>query len=192
MSALDLTHALALPGWMSEDELAFLAARAQTCQRVIEVGSWLGRSTRALADHCPGTVWAVDDWRGDPGVPEDPINRVMADMGGPGAARHLFTVALMDHLTGGRVKLLTLPSVEAATQLGGEFGRGFDLIFLDGSHDYASVRADLLAYRPLVRDGGLLCGHDRGWTGVAQAVTEVLGGWRPGPGTLWLAPEEAG
>jgi len=34
MSAVNLTEALALPGWMSEDELAFLAERAQTCQRV--------------------------------------------------------------------------------------------------------------------------------------------------------------
>jgi len=132
----------------------------------------------------------VDDWRGDPGVPDDPINRVMADMGGPGAARHLFTVALMDHLTTGRVKLLALPSVEAATQLGAEYGAGFDLIFLDASHDYASVRADLLAYGPLVRPGGLLCGHDKWWSGVAVALQEVLGGVRPGPGAIWLAPEE--
>jgi len=187
---LNLTQALALPGWMSAEELAFLAERAQTCQRVIEVGSWLGRSTRALADHCPGTVWAVDDWRGDPGVLDDPINHLLAAMGGPDATRELFTVALLDHLTTGRVQLLTLPSVEAATQLGAAYGSGFDLIFVDASHDYPSVRADLLAYRPLVRAGGLLCGHDRGWTGVAQAVTEVLGGCRPGPGTIWLAPEE--
>src|SRR5262249_2896943 len=149
---VNLTHALDIPGWMSEEELAFLAERAQTCQRVIEVGSWLGRSTRALADHCPGTVWAVDDWRGDPGVPEDPINRVMADMGGPGAARQLFTAALLDHLTSGRVKLLVMPSVSAAVHLGAEYGSSFDLIFLDASHDYASVRTDLLAYRLLLRD----------------------------------------
>jgi len=190
MSAVNLTQALDIPGWMDSSELAFLAERAQTCQRIIEVGSWLGRSTRALADHCPGTVWAVDDWRGDPGVPDDPINRVMADLGGPGAARHLFTVALLDHLTTGHVKLLALPSVEAATQLGAEYGSGFDLIFLDASHDRASVTADLLAFRPLVRPGGLLCGHDRSWSGVAQAVSAVLGGCRPGPGAIWLAPEE--
>jgi NAD(P)-dependent dehydrogenase (short-subunit alcohol dehydrogenase family) len=36
----------------------------------------------------------------------------------------------------------------------------FDLIYVDGSHDYDDVAADLAAYRPLVRPGGVMFGDD--------------------------------
>ena len=187
---VDITSALAVGGYMAPEELLWLAEQAQRCHLVIEVGSYLGRSTRALADHCPGTVWAVDDWRGDPGVPDDPINGALPRLGGPDAARALFTTALTDHLASGRVQLLAKSSVLAARELFMEYGAVFDLVFLDASHDVVSVRADLLAYRPLVRPGGLLAGHDRDWPGVQQAVQAVLGGYTPGPGAIWIAPEE--
>lgn len=38
--------------------------------------------------------------------------------------------------------------------------RGVDLLFIDGSHDYESVRSDWELYRPLVRPGGLVMFHD--------------------------------
>lgn len=54
--------------------------------------------------------------------------------------------------------------------------RRFDFVFIDGDHTLQGVSEDLAAWYPLVRDGGLLCGHD--WAkrtdhwGVAQAVIE--------------------
>jgi predicted O-methyltransferase YrrM len=36
----------------------------------------------------------------------------------------------------------------------------FDLIFIDGDHSYDAVKADFLAYSPLVRAGGLVALHD--------------------------------
>jgi len=36
----------------------------------------------------------------------------------------------------------------------------FDLIYLDGSHYYADVKADLQQAKRLIRDGGLICGDD--------------------------------
>jgi predicted O-methyltransferase YrrM len=35
-----------------------------------------------------------------------------------------------------------------------------DLVFIDGDHAYAGVRADFENYRPLVRPGGLIAFHD--------------------------------
>ena len=176
---------------MTPQELYWLAEQAQQCQLIVEVGSYLGRSTRALADHCPGTVWAVDDWRGDPGVPDDPINGALPRLGGPDAARALFTTALTDHLASGRVQLLAKPSVLAARELFMDYGAVFDAIFIDASHDRASVLADILAFRPLLRPGGTFCGHDIGWPGVAAAVHAVFGSYVPGPGQIWIAPSRA-
>jgi cephalosporin hydroxylase len=39
-------------------------------------------------------------------------------------------------------------------------GDGLDLLFIDGDHSYAGVKADYLNYRGLVRDGGLIAFHD--------------------------------
>lgn len=38
--------------------------------------------------------------------------------------------------------------------------RGVDVLFIDGSHDYESVRTDWELYRPLVRPGGLVMFHN--------------------------------
>ena len=53
----------------------------------------------------------------------------------------------------------------------------FDIVYLDASHDYESVKADLKAWISKVKYGGILCGDDyiRGWDGVIKAVNECLG-----------------
>ena len=56
----------------------------------------------------------------------------------------------------------------------------FDFIYIDGLHTYEGVREDILNYLPLVKEGGIIGGHDYGTphphlTGVTKAVDEVLG-----------------
>ncbi|GAC1512502.1 MAG: hypothetical protein NVS1B3_16260 [Candidatus Dormibacteraceae bacterium] len=49
----------------------------------------------------------------------------------------------------------TVGQVEAVLR-----GRHLDFLLIDGDHAYSSVSADFFAYRPLVRDGGLIAFHD--------------------------------
>jgi predicted O-methyltransferase YrrM len=61
-----------------------------------------------------------------------------------------------------------------------------DLVFLDADHDYAAVAADIAAWRPVVRPGGILCGHDFGdFAGVTRAVVEAFDGRYHVEGTVW-------
>jgi cephalosporin hydroxylase len=53
--------------------------------------------------------------------------------------------------------------------------RTFDLVYIDASHLEENVVADLEAWYPKVRAGGLLCGHDWGYyEGVEKAVHRFL------------------
>ncbi len=52
-----------------------------------------------------------------------------------------------------------------------------DLVFIDTPHDYDSVIADLKAWLPKVKPGGIIAGHDYcpQWPGVAKALDEMFG-----------------
>ena len=60
-----------------------------------------------------------------------------------------------------------------------------DLVFIDGSHDTPHVQADIKAWLPLVRSGGILCGHDGNDLRVKAALNELLPGWKIAAGTIW-------
>ena len=81
---------------------------------------------------------------------------------------------------------LRLASVEAARELQAKGSPGFDMVFIDGAHDYENVKADIQAWKPLVRPGGLLCGHDWGHPPIVQAVRELLG-TPESSSTIWYA-----
>ncbi len=75
---------------------------------------------------------------------------------------------------GTQLKMLRGFSYDFAEMLAGQ---NFDLIFIDGAHDYESVRHDIMMGLAALRPGGLLTGHDfhdQGH-GVRQAVNVMLG-----------------
>lgn len=160
MSAYD--EAVTIEGFISEQELALLADLAADRATIIEVGSWKGRSTKALTAS-PGVVYAVDNWSGkwgsaDPGF--DP--NVFED----------FAANLADEIAAGQVVPVCMDSVAAAEHLAGR-GVLADMIFIDAEHTEDAVAADIDACLPLLRPGGLLCGHDWhtvDWPGVVRAV----------------------
>jgi len=82
-----------------------------------------------------------------------------------------------------------MKSVDAATVLAPILKhRPADMIFIDGDHSYEGAKTDILTWRPLLKPGGLLCGHDSDWPGVTQALEELLPGWQHGPGSIWYVP----
>lgn len=52
----------------------------------------------------------------------------------------------------------------------------FDIVYIDASHDYESVKKDILHWLPKVKKDGIICGDDyvAGWPGVVKAVNEVF------------------
>lgn len=52
-------------------------------------------------------------------------------------------------------------------------GKRFDFVFIDANHAYGYVKKDIELWAPLVRAGGILCGHDFNLEGVKKAVIET-------------------
>jgi hypothetical protein len=59
-------------------------------------------------------------------------------------------------------------------------------VFIDASHDYESVKADVKAWLPKVKKGGYLAGHDWHHEPVKRAVIEVLGEVDEFDGDCWI------
>jgi len=52
-----------------------------------------------------------------------------------------------------------------------------DFVFIDGNHDYDSIKLDINSWYPKVKKGGILAGHDyseKAFPGVVQAVKEFF------------------
>jgi predicted O-methyltransferase YrrM len=81
------------------------------------------------------------------------------------------------------VRILKKESAAAASHF--EDGT-VDFVFIDANHSYEHVKADIQAWLPKMKQGGLLSGHDYGEPcGVKQAVDELLGDKVSLMGTCW-------
>jgi hypothetical protein len=74
----------------------------------------------------------------------------------------------------GRLSLVRQTSEQAAA---GVADQSQDFVFIDADHRYEAVVQDIALWRPKVRSGGLLCGHDftERWPGVVAAVRDTFG-----------------
>lgn len=168
---IDITRAREIPGWMSEEELTWLAEQAQTHKCIVEIGSYLGRSTRALADNAKGVVYAVDDWMG----PRD----IML----PGSERKKLFDMFLKNMEGLQGKLLVVRADHKDVKI----DDCPDMVFIDGGHTEDEVYADILRWLPMLDAGGIICGHDAHMWGVKNALDRVFGkDFSVAPGTtIW-------
>jgi len=177
--------------WMSIPELEWIAEQSSTHKRIVEVGSWKGRSTRAMADNTSGVVYAVDSWSPDPNdFPHggflghgDNYGRVDINL-----IYEEFKANLRDHIQTNKVRPMRMTSM-AAVSLFQDLDTKFDMVFIDAMHDYDYVREDIIEWSKLLVPGGLLCGHDYSdagdkchCPGVKRAVDELVPGFQIVPG----------
>lgn len=169
---IQLTYAGNISGWMTYKELKWLAKQAKKHSKIVEIGSYMGRSTRALADNTNGVVYAVDDFKGP------------RDMNLPSSIRdNLFEIFI--NSTGDLIQLgKIIPVAISHENIQVEKP---DMVFLDGSHEYPDVKRDIKLWLEQLAPGGLICGHD--YTNiydVRQAVDESFGRVKLARGTsIW-------
>lgn len=70
---------------------------------------------------------------------------------------HMQTAMKVVEPFGDRAQIIRKRSVDAAVQFRDGF---FDFVFIDADHSYLGCKSDIEAWRPKVKSGGWLCGHD--------------------------------
>lgn len=151
-------------GWLSfyEGETLFNLARGK---RVLEIGSYCGRSTICLAQSAKEVV-AVDphDSRQTPNKPRDTFQECTDNL-------RRYSVTNWQ-LIRGTIEDVTF---HHAWNGGGEdFTATFDLAFIDGDHSYASVKNDIEKTQRLLKHDGILVFHDHNQPSVKQAVDDLI------------------
>lgn len=143
----------------------------------LEVGSWLGGSALRAAEVFQRleSIACVDTWLGsaEHWTQDHPSHDLLRTHSGQPGIYGRFLANIVAAELFEKVAPIRLPS-EVAAPVMARCGLAFDLIYLDGAHDYASVIRDCRAWWPLVR--GVLMGDD--WNdprfGVADGVLRWL------------------
>jgi len=187
--------AATISGWMELNELDWLAQQAAGCTTVIEIGSWKGRSTRALAENVGSTVYAVDSFIGcDPNISPLFYDVYHTDFTeprdfGPEYIREVF----LDNMKGLEDKFVC---VFADSIAGAKILRErkvlAEMIFIDASHDYDSIVQDIKVWMEFLVPGGLMSGHDISYDGMKEGISEFEPNYQTGVGGLWWFRIEEG
>lgn len=167
-------------GWLEREEAVLLydlVENAEARGRVVEIGSYCGRSAMVMAAALPRTSqWrlaCVDTFGGStehqPGMAYfdgetlDPHGRVDTL---PIFEANLTRAGLLE-----RVEPIVAFSLDAANLLKGPLS----VLFLDANHAYRAVCADLAAWLPKLAGGGIIVLHDVGdWEGPTRAAADLL------------------
>ena len=137
---------------------------------MIEIGSFVGESTVLFAQSFKKVI-AIDPFLADYD-PADPTSYLFE-------FKNVFQTYL--ERTGDHQNIQTIVSTsdDAVSKLD---GLKYDFIYIDGLHTYDGVKTDIINYLPLVKEGGVIGGHDytndnvhKHLEGVRQAVNEMFG-----------------
>lgn len=140
-----------------------------------EIGVFRGEcSAHLLEMHSGLKLYMIDMWspdtykgKGDDAATE-PYRAIYEKECSLNQQRAIETTAIYED----RAAIFIISSIEAAEIFPDNF---LDFVFLDASHKYEDVKADIMAWKPKVKQGGFLFLHDLGlFEGVTKAVNELF------------------
>lgn len=166
-------------GWMTRDQAERLwnaASQLAGGDRIVEIGSFRGRSMIVLASAAPqGTeIIAIDPHMGtDRGPQEIVTTGALGESDNEVFNRNLTNAGVHD-----RVRHVRKMSADALDDVNGEI----DLLYIDGAHRYGPARADMVQWGSRVKPGGTLLIHDSwssiGVTGALLTTYVCSDSWR--------------
>lgn len=139
-----------------------------------EIGVWRGKTSKGLFLRNPNLkLYMIDPWQ----------KPVESDTYYGSDKTSLYDQSKYDKayqetvskVKGFNSEIICERSEEAVKQFDNAY---FDFVFIDGDHSYEGVKRDIRLWKPKVKKGGYLIGHDyyhhSGMDDVRRAVTELL------------------
>jgi predicted O-methyltransferase YrrM len=157
-----------IDGWFSYDYIYKHAVEtAQDGELFVEIGSFKGRSSAFMAVEIANSgkkiqFDCVDTWEGG----------VEHKEGGAAEVKEVVEGTLYEAFTAnmkpveGLYRPLRMTSLEAAAQYE---DNSIDFLMIDGSHEVADVIADIQAFIPKMKNGGVMTGDDV-WAGTGPQI----------------------
>lgn len=184
-----LPPSIDLQGWNSDHPIFDRLIAETQPKNIVEVGTWKGRSAMHMAlasesimgiDDVSGAeiparpnIYCVDTWLGgfDHILSDKPHDAIARDAVGSPQLFHQFLRNFAEEPRfAKRVFPIQNTSINGARWLA-SLRIAPELIYIDGSHEYEDVYADLLAYSQILAGGGVMFGDDfRAFPGVFAAV----------------------
>jgi len=135
---------------------------------MIEIGSFVGESTVLFARSFKEVI-AIDPFLADYD-PADPTSYLFE-------FKNVYETYLERTGDHQNIKTIVSTSNDALDELK---GLKYDFVYIDGLHTYEGVKTDITNYLPLVKEGGVIGGHDYTKSmphlvGVYDAVNEMFG-----------------
>lgn len=150
-----------------------VVAQAESGQHFVEVGSYKGRSSAYMAVEIALSgkqikFDCVDTWEGSE---EHQAGELFEDA--DVVNRRLYDVFLKNmEPVKDYYRPVRATSLDASQLY---LDNSLDMVFIDAAHDYENVLADIKAWAPKVKSGGIISGHDWHHPPIKQAVAETLG-----------------
>ncbi len=162
-------------GMITEKELQallFLSTYGNSSGNIIEIGSWVGKSTSFLAKGCSirreGIVYAIDHFRGTSGK---------EDLYYHGLSKNenifdRFTKNMKEIGLENYIRVFKMTSQEASKKI----RNNIRLLFIDGNHEYNSVKRDIKLFEGFLDSAGIIAIHDYSvaFPDVIKAVREMI------------------
>jgi hypothetical protein len=178
-----------IPGQSWPRELFWMYDTFSKSSRHAEIGVYCGRSLFASCAGMsrPAKAYAVERGFGNDDFDKN-LNPPSMQWHGEVLQSTIRSIGVVNE--GVSVELITDVSSSAAMKLWRD-RESLDSVYIDASHTYEDVLADIGFWRPIIRPGGIISGHDY-WPcdiGVMDAVNEAFGrGFKTVPETrIWFA-----
>jgi len=158
----------AVEGWLTPEEGRLLYNLAKTCTGqgvIVEIGSWKGKST----------IWLG---RGSKAGGRVPIYAIDPHTGSAETWQMFGEVWTFDeflaNIQTADVAGLVIPLRQMSEEAARSFDKAVELIFIDGAHEYATVRLDFELWFPKVIAGGIMAFHDADAPGPRAVIEEFV------------------
>lgn len=185
-----MTINMDIPGKTFLSDLEYLERLAAAVPEngvIVEVGPLFGRSTWTLAKSChPSvTIYAIDTWE-----PEPWIKRMEKEFDCLPFSQQAF-----EHYTKDCSNII--PIKGPSPDIVHDWDKPIDAYFEDAVHGNPVLRRNLDFWRPFIKPGGIICGHDytTRFPDVGREVDRIAQEWRTQSeviGSMWAMRKPGG